>query len=168
DPVGAKKFLTEMLAAARQLGSSGGISSALTGLAWLLSEPNSAGAEYDLGAARVLVEESLSLMREMGDRRGMTHSLFQLGCIAHQLGDLNAAQRHLAECRSLDLELGVKGGLVLQALGDLFLEAGDYAAARRSYSAFVTEREEIGERWGIVRGLYGLGKVALAAGEMER
>jgi hypothetical protein len=64
--------------------------------------------------------------------------------------------------------MGVKGGLVLQMLGDLAREGGDDAAARHYYRTFLVERHEIGERWGVIWGLQGLSAVALAQGEAER
>ena len=46
---------------------------------------------------------------------------FRLGCVLRQLEDANAARACWLECRELDLELGVIGGLVPQYLGELAL-----------------------------------------------
>src|SRR5262249_13287478 len=67
-----------------------------------------------------------------------------------------------------DVEIGVKGGLVLRELGELALETGDYPAARRCFQTFLAERHEIGEPWGVAWGLRGLGEVALEEGRLER
>src|SRR5262249_15301614 len=64
--------------------------------------------------------------------------------------------------------LGVKGGLVLSKLGELALDTGDYAGARYYFETFLSERCEIGERWGVLWALQGLGTLALAEGEPER
>jgi hypothetical protein len=117
---------------------------------------------------RALAQESLAITRELGDRREIAHNLFQLGGTVRRAGDRDEARAYWVECRELDQELGVKGGLVLENLGDLALEGGDDAAARHYYRTFLAERHEIGERWGIRSGLQRLAAVALACGEPER
>jgi hypothetical protein len=59
---------------------------------------------------------------------------------------------------------GVNGGLVLKSLGELALERGETAAARDYFETFLIERHKIGERWGVVWALRGLGAVAQADG----
>jgi non-specific serine/threonine protein kinase len=168
DFAAARQMFTEALAIMRQLGDRRGIASDLNGLAWLLSESGLAGLEHDPVAARAFAAESLAMMREADDRQGMAHSLFRLGSVARQIGDHVEARACWLECRELDQELGVKGGLVLRELGELALESGDYSAARRCFETFLSERHEIGERWGVVWALRGLCELALAEGEPER
>jgi tetratricopeptide (TPR) repeat protein len=168
DFAGARQMFTEMLAISRQSGDRRRISGALNGLTWLLSDPSIAGAQYDPVAARALAQESVAISRELSDRQDMVHSLFQLGSTARRLGDRDEARTYWLECRSLDRELGVKGGHVLRRLGDLALESGDLWAARDYFGTFLSECYEIGERWGVAWGLQGLGAVALARGEPER
>ena len=84
----ARAMFVERLAIMRQLGSPRGIAAALNGLAGLMSDPQAAGAECDPSGARALAEESLAIMRGMGDRQGMAHSLFLLGRLARQAGDI--------------------------------------------------------------------------------
>jgi len=168
DFLSAKRMLTEMLQIARQLEIRVGIANALNGLAWLMNEAPSAGSEHDPVAARALAEESLAIMRELGDRQGMANALFMLGRLASGAGDHDTARTRWLECRSLDQELGVKGGLVLKSLGELALERGDYAGARDYFETFLIERHEIGEHWGIMWGLQGLSAVAWAQGEPKR
>src|SRR5262249_14646330 len=133
DFAGTKQMFTEALAIMRRLGDPRGVSNILNGLAFLLSEPGLAGLEYDPVAARAFAAESLAMMREAGDRQGIAHGLFRLGSIARQTGDHDEARACWLECRGLDQELGVKGGLVLLHMGDLALESSDYAAARRCF-----------------------------------
>jgi tetratricopeptide (TPR) repeat protein len=108
------------------------------------------------------------MMREAGDRQGMAHNLFLLGRLARQYGTNAEAHAYWMECQALDEALGVKGGNVLSALGDLAQESGDYAAARRLFERFVTERYEIGDRGSVSWGLRHLGALALAEGQPER
>jgi non-specific serine/threonine protein kinase len=168
DFAGTKQMFTEALVIMRHLDDPRGVSNILNGLAFLLSEPGLAGLEYDPAAARAFAAESLAMMREAGDRQGMAHSLFRLGSVARQIGDHDEARACWLECRRLDQELGVKGGLVLLHMGDLALESGDYSAARHYFETFLAERHEIGELLGVVWALRGLCELALAEGEAER
>ncbi|HZT42417.1 MAG TPA: BTAD domain-containing putative transcriptional regulator [Chthonomonadaceae bacterium] len=168
DYVGAERMLSEMLQIARQLDYQAGIAHALNALARLIGDSDVAGSEYDPVAARALSEESLAIMRELGDRNGMAHVLFLQGNLAWQAGDLDEACSRWQACRALDEEQGVKGGLVLRSLGELALERGEAAAARDCFETFLIERHKIGERWGILGGLQGLGALALAEGKADR
>jgi tetratricopeptide (TPR) repeat protein len=168
DYAGARQMFADSLEIMRELNDPRGISGALNGLAWLTSEPDLTGLQYDLVAAKALAEESLAIMREQGDRDGTAQALFRLGCILRQMEDRDAARTCWLECHELDRELGVIGGLVLQYLGELVLANGDYAEARYYFETFLAERYEIGERWGVVWGLQGLCGLALAEGELER
>ena len=46
----------------------------------------------DYGGARVLLEESLTMKRELGDRKGIAYSLNNLASVAHDQGDYDAAR----------------------------------------------------------------------------
>jgi non-specific serine/threonine protein kinase len=168
DFAGAKQLLTESLAIWRELGDRIRIAGTLNGLAGLTGNPDVAGAHYDVVTARELAEEGLAIMRELGDLQGMAHSLYLLGRLARQSGDESEAHARWLECRALDREKGVKGGLVLRDLGELTLQSGDYAAARGYFQTFLSERQEVGERWGVWWSLQGLGKLSLLQGEPER
>jgi tetratricopeptide (TPR) repeat protein len=159
DSATARRLATERLAIYRQLGDRPGVASALTGLVWLEGDPL---------AARALAEESLSIVRELDDRHGIAQSLYLLGHLAREAGNHEEARAHWRECQSLDEEVGVKGGRVLFALGELALQSGDYAPARRFITRFVAERREIGDRWNVAQGVLHLGALAQSEGEVER
>lgn len=167
EQVEAEQMYREMLAAARQLNFRRSIAKALNGLAWTLiifkDEPG-----YNFSDARTLAEESLSIARELEDKREMTHSLFRLSSIVKLQGDLEAARTYLTECRMLDQELGVKGGMAMLELGCLALKTGDYAEAKRCICPFLLERLELEEHWGVIYGLFNLGNVALEEHDWER
>lgn len=165
DTAAAMRMQYERLEICRQLGDRNGCAAALNGLAWLMSD--SAAPEHDPAAARSLAGESLAIMRELGDRQGMAHSLYHLGHLARYVGDNAAAGEYWRECRSLDRELGVKGGFVLHALGDLALTNGDLAEAQNCFTAFLLERREIGDPFGVASGMRGLSAVARAASRTE-
>jgi len=163
DFASAKRMTTERLEIARQLGDRQRIAGALNALAYLTADLGE-----DPGTARSLAEESLEIMRQLGDRQGMAHVLFHLGHLARKIGDNDQARTRWMECQALDEDLGVKGGHVLKDLGDLALESGDHSAAHRFFGRFVSQGYEIGDRWGVWRGLRGLGMLARAEGQSER
>jgi non-specific serine/threonine protein kinase len=70
-----------------------------------------ARCQGDWTAARALLEESLTIFRELGDKRGIAGSLRSLGWAAHDQGDLGAArviwEESLALFRGLDLKQGI-------------------------------------------------------------
>lgn len=159
NPTMGKQYYVESLTIMQRLGDKRGIAVALSGLAALESNPRE---------SRVLAEKSLALMREVGERKGMADSLYHLGLIARQSGDHDQAHACWMEANALNEEMGIKGGLVLCRLGDLAVASGDYAAARRFFERFVTERDEIGDRWSVAWGLKGFGALAWAEERLER
>jgi predicted ATPase/DNA-binding SARP family transcriptional activator len=159
DPVLGKQFFAESLTIMEQLSDQKGIANALNGLAVL---------ESDANEARALAETSVAIMRQLGDRQGLAGSLYYMGRIARQIGDLDLARVCWTEANALDEEMGMRGGLVLWRLGDLAVASGDYTAACRFFARFVTERHEIGDRWSVAWGLRGISALALAEGHLER
>jgi predicted ATPase len=166
DFAATKRLFLELLEIQRRLGDRRGIAAALNSLAQLLNEPV-ARSEYDPVAARPLAEESLAIMRELGDLGGMAQSLYTLGHMARRAGDHDQARRLWQECCALDLEMGVKSGHVVPALGDLALESGNTREAQGHYEIFLSDRSRIGDPWGVGWGLQGLGAVAQAQGRSE-
>jgi hypothetical protein len=155
----ARRMHAEMLAIARQLGDRRRIYGALSSLASLESDPM---------RARALAQESLAIARELGDRQGMADVLYQLGQMAQLVGDTDEARARWMECHRVDQEMGTKGGYVLRVLGDLARDCGDFAAARSFFRQFLTERDEIGDRWNVGWALAGFSTLALAEGEAPR
>jgi tetratricopeptide (TPR) repeat protein len=82
-------------------------------------------------AAQSLYEESLSLQREVNDRRGAAHSLFNLGNVAVYRDDYSAALEWYEQSLPLFQEIGDRDGIanVLNNLGEVARLQGDYAAA---------------------------------------
>src|SRR5207244_3403106 len=61
---------------------------------------------------RFLLEESLSISRELHDSRGIASALLELGSLAHNVDDaLEEAKAFLQESLALWQELGDKGGI---------------------------------------------------------
>lgn len=113
--------------------------------------------------ARSLLEEALSIWRELGDKEGMANGLNNLGWVACELNDLAKGQSLSEEGLALNRELGQKRGMAvaLNNLGWLAHYRGEYDAARRFHEESLALRREIGDRRGIA---FALSNLAWAEG----
>jgi predicted ATPase len=104
----------------------------------------------DYAQARPLLEESLSIWRELGDRRGMAAALNSLGWLAFEVGDFGAARSLSQEALLLNRELGEKRGVAVALfnLGMVALQQSDYPAALSLLQESLALRKEIGDRRG--------------------
>ena len=121
-----------------------------------------AESQGDYGRAQALLEESLVLRRELGDKWGIAHSLNSLGVVALDQGDYGAAQALFEESLVLRRELGDKWGIAmtLTNLGNVAWSQGDCGAARALHEEGLAIRRELGDKWGIAHSLINLGGVA--------
>jgi predicted ATPase/DNA-binding SARP family transcriptional activator/Tfp pilus assembly protein PilF len=126
-----------------------------------------ANSQGDFASARVSLEESLTLRRELGDRRGIAASLFNLGLVAYAQGDYAAAKSLYEESLAIRRELGDKAGIAasLFNLGLVAYAQGDYAAAKSLYEESLAIRRELGDRRGIAVLLENLGLVVRSQGD---
>ena len=62
----------------------------------------------DIDEAERLYKESLSIMREIGNRQGEANLLGNLGTIADSRGDLREAERLQKEAEEIRKELGLE------------------------------------------------------------
>jgi tetratricopeptide (TPR) repeat protein len=118
----------------------------------------------DYATIRALVEESLSLRREMGDKAGISASLGTLGAVANIQGDYPAARALFEESLALDREIGDKWGISvwLFNLGNVAMELADYTTARAMFEESLAYCKEIDEKTHMAYVLLGLGLVDLA------
>ncbi len=127
---------------------------------------NAAGSlafrQGDYVAARALMEESLTIRREMEDRNGIAASLGNMGTVALRQGDYIAARSLVEEGLTIFRELGGKLGIAnsLSSLGNLAWEQGDYVASRALHEESLTIFREVGGKIGIAYSLMNLGNVA--------
>jgi len=124
----------------------------------------------DYESAIALLQESLPLFRELGDRSGTGHALQALGTIAIHQGDFERAKALLAESLEWCRQAGDKRRMAisLNNMGEVGRCQGDYAAARASYEASLGLRREVGDRRGLAVSLGNLGHVALHEGDSRR
>lgn len=123
--------------------------------------------QADYPAARERFEESLDILREIGDRRGIALALGNLGNVAIAQGDNSAAGALYEESQAIFQELGDARGITasLNNLGSVACNLGDYASARALYEDCLIARRELGDMKAIADTLHNLGAVAKALGE---
>ncbi|MBA3275159.1 MAG: hypothetical protein H0T72_05140, partial [Chloroflexia bacterium] len=107
DPQVVREVLKESLAVARKAGDAWMIGMALGSLGRLALDLGE-----DLGAAGMLLHESLVIEKELGDRRNLPVMLADLALIARIQGDLDGAESHI--------RLGMS---IAQATGQAWFEA---------------------------------------------
>lgn len=92
-----------------------------------------------------LIEESLAIRRQLGDKRAIANALYNLGQMAQGSGDTVRARHCQIESLQLRRELGDKDGIAcsLDAFAHLLLEMQPQRAAML-YGASAAIRQEIG------------------------
>jgi predicted ATPase/class 3 adenylate cyclase len=136
---------------------------ALHGAGWLASQQG----DYD--DARVLLEESLTIYRELRDPRGSGWALVDLGFLARYRGDYVTGQSFLEESLKLFRQTKDPEGAAY-ALGNLGLivrDQGDYEEAEARLKESLALWSDLGDRFGYGWTLTALGMVARAQGRRE-
>ena len=124
----------------------------------------------DRAAARVLSEESLAIMRELGDRRGVATSLDGLAWIANDLGDFSTGRALHEESLAIMREVGDRRGiaLALSGLGYIASVQRDHVAARVLTEESLAIMRDFGDRREVARTLAHLGAVAIDQRDHDR
>jgi predicted ATPase/class 3 adenylate cyclase len=158
-------FAEESLALHRNLDRAGqhGMAYALWNLAQMAAQ------HEDLARARTLMESSLAIFRETGDRFGIAQCLEGLGDYALREEEVEQARAAWEEGLAIRKELGDQDGIgySLNQLGRLAYEEGEYERAGDLYEESLTVFRGVGNNWAMSIALSGLGSVALAQGEYE-
>ena len=127
-------------------------------LAWQQSDYAAAGAEYAL---------ALAIWRALGDRKGLSRTLGNMGNVSHGLGDYATARAQFEESlvlrRAMDDRVGIADAL--NNLGALAYDQVDYVTARAQFEECLAIRREVGDRWNIALSLTNLGAIADALGD---
>ncbi|MBC7804569.1 MAG: tetratricopeptide repeat protein [Akkermansiaceae bacterium] len=112
-------------------------------------------SQGEYAAARMLLEESLSIRRELGDKAGVACSLNTLGCVAYDQGQFDMAWALHEESLGIRRELEDREGIAesLSSLGNIAHPRGEYALARTLYEESCRLFRELGDRQGIGRSL---------------
>jgi predicted ATPase/DNA-binding SARP family transcriptional activator len=124
----------------------------------------------EYGSARTLLQESLSICRELGDKRGSALSLDRLSSVAYTQGNyaesLLFADKSLALYQELDDWWGIAH--MLNGKGELARLQGDYEAAGRFYEEGLALSRELGDQFGICVLLHNLAYVVQHQGDYPR
>ena len=120
-------------------------------------------------AAR-LVEQSLAVFREQGDRERVGAALNSLGSIKRALGDLDSARALLEEGLAIRRGLGDEAGAAssLGNLGVLAFERGDLDDAESRFLEELELDRMLGNEWGACAALDSLVAVAIERRDHER
>ena len=113
-----------------------------------------------------MLEESLAIARELGDKKRIEAVLQPLGMACLGRGDVASARRHLTEALALARELGNKRELAaaLNALAQLHRMEGELDAAEPIYGDVVAIARELRDREIVAIGLLNLAMVSIGRG----
>jgi len=128
-------------------------------------------SQKDVGRGLPLLEESLSLYRETGDKNGTAWALESLGLtMSFSQGDHERAIALCEESLSLYREVGNKGGIgrALHNLGMVAYLQGDYGRAKTLSEESLSLSREVGDKRHIAFALSDLGVVALRQGDYDQ
>jgi predicted ATPase/class 3 adenylate cyclase len=120
----------------------------------------------ELQAARPLLERSLAIWRDLGDRDEQARELNSLGITHHLLGDLDAARSLLEDSAAIARQIGsaLRLAAALTNLGQLEADAGNFDRATQVLQeALVIDRKQ-GDIFGVALDQQSLAGVALRAG----
>jgi predicted ATPase len=126
-------------------------------------------SQADHDAAVAALEESVTLHQDIGDERGITNALQNLGFAHRERGDLAAArisfERVLELSRAMNDESRIGGALF--SLGSLaHLQQGHREATRLLEEGIILSRRA-GNRGRVARGLVELGEIAHKTGDLR-
>jgi tetratricopeptide (TPR) repeat protein len=116
----------------------------------------------DYDSARALLNESLSIKRELNDKPGVAGAALNLGNLAYYQGDYSGARERYEESLALKRALGDRMGIAL-ALGNIGMVAwnqGDYPTAQAQYEASRDLLRELGHEYALATVVQNLGLLA--------
>ncbi len=157
----ANRRYRQSLAISRECNYQYGVALALNGLANALCDELA-----DYKQAQSLLEESLTISRQLQDGYGEARAIINLGATAQDLKDYRRAKQLYQESLIIYKELGYRYGIsaALNYLGQVTYLLGEYQTARDFIEESLTYSQAIGYRIAIVRDLRELGNIAVAMG----
>ncbi|MCW5851814.1 MAG: AAA family ATPase [Anaerolineae bacterium] len=164
DVVAAGSYLQNSLTLGWELGDARVIGQALltmgAGVLW----------QGQPGPARMLLEQSLTHLRQADDRWGQAAALAWLGEVARGAEQYAEASEAYAESLRLFQQLGDPWGECWPLIGQahLALQQRDYPLAGALYGRCEAVFREFGERWGLGAALNGLAEVARGLGDIAQ
>jgi predicted ATPase/class 3 adenylate cyclase len=115
----------------------------------------------DHSEAAALLQRSLKLREQLGDRKGMADSINSLGLLDWRHGDYAAARKCWEQCLQIRRELKDAGGIAasLNNVGLVAMEQGDYAASRAHFEEALAVNRKTGNRAWVAAQLNNVGNV---------
>ena len=163
-------YYDRALSVAREIGSKDAIARQAYNLAFAYIVPGT-----DVNEALTLLEESVGLYRELGDRAGQGRAAFALAGALSQGKDrphdvLVRAQASAAEALAAHRDLGNRFDLAwdLHMQAFVALKLGDLETARRGWTEATQLLIEAEDASGMVLMLSNFGELAKASGDLER
>ena len=125
---------------------------------------------WDYAPAAAIVEESLSLFRELGDLNRVADALDRLSGAQLMLGNREDARASAEESLALCEQLGNRRQMMyaLGKVGSFAREDGDTARARETYEQVLALAREFEDRWWTAGATGTLAYWALEDGELAR
>ncbi len=126
--------------------------------------------QSDHFVARSLLDESLKIYRELGDKRMIARLLSSIGIVVEDSGDYLTAHTLLEESLAIYQELGDKVGiaLALNNFGNVLMYQGKYGEARTIFGETVGLYRELGEMRGIAIALHNLAIIVTTEGDLKQ
>ena len=123
----------------------------------------------DFETARVELEASLTIRRELGDVAGAAALLSNLGVIAEYETDYERSRELHEDGLALRIEAGDKGAIAISQmnLGNVLLLLGRHDEARACQEESLWLRRETGSPWAIALGEHNLGILTRSEGDYE-
>ena len=120
--------------------------------------------------ARSGFEQSLEIMREIGDRQGEAVTLHGMASIDVQQGDYAGARSVFEQSLQIKREIGDRKGeaATLHQIATIDVHQGDYTRARSVFEESLQIRREIGDRRGEASTLHNIATIDLRKGEYVR
>jgi tetratricopeptide (TPR) repeat protein len=118
---------------------------------------------------QMYLEAALSACKKLNDEVTCAVTLHELGWVALDMGDKQAAQQFYEESIALKTKIGDEVGVAgtASALGSLAYERGDYDEARQYLEWALGVFRRLDRQDQIANALRGLGRTARAVGELE-
>ena len=124
-----------------------------------------AGEQCNFPAARALLEESLGIRRELGDR-AQADTLNNLGVLSFRQGEFGVARGFYEQSLASFREVGDRHGMAMTLLnqGELAIRSGDRSGAQLKIHEGLTLAKELKDRSLIPVAMNNLGKLLLSEG----